>query len=376
MQSEVLVTRATRDSSRPARRPAAASMVIALGLAGVLIPGGDALGYRFFWRTADDPAVPVAAEGLRWDPAIWGPERTLRWVIADSPGWTEPWEYRGETQKPPFTSREEVVPFVQKALDAWSSVASTDIEWSVAGLGGEHHAERDHVNAVRMHPLGLRASYVDVWEVSGEIVECDVSLTPAHTEDPDGTGLEVLIHELGHCIGLAHSAMFPTWDTWPYRYGFQPALWDTDPVMSYGYLPEPGLTADDVAGASLLRPSRGWLDRVGSISGRVTMAGRAARYVPVFAMQILGEELVASAGAFTNGEGSFAIEGLPPGDYLLAAGTMGDISGNTSLVDRGATLGSTDQYLLDPVRVAAGAETSVPPIRLREGREASPWKSE
>ena len=184
-----------------------------------------------------------------------------------------------------------------------------------------------------------------------------MSLTPVHTEEPDGRGLEVLIHELGHCIGLTHSAMFPTWDTWPYRYGFQPALWDTDPIMSYGYLPEPGLTADDVAGASLLRPSRGWLERMGSITGRVTMAGRAARYVPVFAMQISGEEFVASAGAFTNGEGSFAIEGLPPGEYLLAAGTMGDISGNTSLVDRGATLGSTDQYLLDPVRVAACAET-------------------
>ena len=374
MQTGASRARRLRRGVGPSRKPTTTG--VALALVGLLLPGGEALGYRFYWRTANDPGVPVAAEGLRWDPAIWGPGRTLRWVIADSPGWTEPWEYRGETREPPFTSREEVVPFVRKALDAWSSLASTDIEWSVAGLGGEHHAERDHVNAVRMHPLGLRASYVDIWEVNGEIVECDVSLTPVHTREPDGRGLEVLIHELGHCIGLTHSAMFPTWDTWPYRYGFQPALWDTDPVMSYGYLPEPGLTPDDIAGASLLRPSRGWLDRVGSITGRVTMAGRAARYVPVFAMQISGEELVASAGAFTNGEGSFAIEGLPPGDYLLAAGTMGDISGNTSLVDRGATLGSTDQYLLDPVRVAAGAETRVPPIQLREGREASPWRSE
>ena len=342
-----------------------------------LVAVSEALCYRFFWRTVNDAAVPVASDALRWAPEVWGAGMQLEWVIADSPGWTESWEdVRGEVHDPPFESREDVIPFAQAALEAWSSLASADIEWSVAGLGGEHHAERDHVNAVRMHPLGLRASYVDIWKVNGEIVECDVSLTPVHTQEPDGRGLEVLIHELGHCIGLTHSAMFPTWDTWPYRYGFQPALWDTDPIMSYGYLPEPELTADDVAGASLLRPSRGWLERVGSITGRVTMAGRAARYVPVFAMQVAGEALVASAGAFTNGEGSFAIEGLPPGDYLLAAGTMGDISGNTSLVDRGATLGSTDLYLLDPVRVAAGAETRVPPILLREGREASPWRSE
>ncbi len=98
--------------------------------------------------------------------------------------------------------------------------------------------------------------------------------------------------------------------------------------------------------------------------------------MPVFATRVSGEDVVASAGVFTNGGGFFAIEGLSPGDYLLAAGTMGDVSGNISLVDRGATLGSTDQYLLDPVRVAAGRETRVPPIALREGREASPWRSE
>ena len=341
-----------------------------------LVAGSQALGYRFFWRTANDPAVTVAAEGLRWDPAIWGPGRTLRWVIADSPGWTEPWEYRDETQDPPFASREDVIPFVRKALEAWSSLASTDVEWAIAGLGGEHHAERDYVNAVRMHPLGARASYVDIWEVNGEIVECDVSLTPFHTQDTEGRGLEVLMHEFGHCIGLAHSALFPTWDTWFWRDGLQPALWDTDPVMSYGYQPEPGLTQDDIVGASLLRPARGWLDRVGSITGQVTMAGRPARYVPVFATRISGEEVVASAGTFTNGEGFFAIEGLSAGDYLLTAGTIGDISGNTSLVDRGATLGSFDQYLLEPVPVTAGEETRVAPIQLREGREVSAWRTE
>ena len=357
-----------------------ARRLVRLALLGVfvgLLAGGEALGYRFFWRTADDSAVPVVSDALRWDAGVWGRGMHLEWVIADSPGWTESWEdFRGEVQDPPFEIREDVIPFVRAALEAWSSLPSTDIEWSVAGVGGEHHAERDHVNAVRMHPLGARASYVDIWEVNGEIVECDVSLTPAHTEDLEGLGLEVLIHELGHCIGLAHAGLFPTWDTWPWRDGFQPALWDTDPVMSYGFQPEPGLTQDDIVGGSLLRPAPGWLERVGSIAGQVTMAGRPARYVPVFATRISGEEVVASAGTFTNGEGFFAIEGLSAGNYLLTAGTMGDISGNTSLVDRGATLGSFDQYLLDPVPVTAGEETRVAPIQLREGREVSSWRTQ
>lgn len=368
--------RACEECPFPSRSSGFAVRVALLVLLAGLVPKDEALGYRFFWRTANDPAVPIAADGLRWDPAIWGPGESLEWVIADSPGWTEPWDDRGETEDPPFGSREDVIPFVQEALEAWSSLPSTDIQWTVAGLGGELHAERDFVNAVRMHPLGARASYVDIWEVNGEIVECDVSLTPVHTEDLSGRGLEVLMHELGHCIGLAHAPMYPTWDTWFWRDGFQPALWDTDPVMSYGYQPEPTLTQDDIAGASLLRPAPNWLEQVGSITGHVTMGGRPARYVPVFATRISGEEVVASANTFTNGEGSFAIEGLAPGDYLLAAGTMGDISGNVSLVDRGATLGSLDQYLLDRVRVMAGEATRIPTILLREGREASAFGTE
>lgn len=370
MQSEVSAFHPVAESRRT-RRPVVAT--VAFALASGFIPGEDALGYRFFWRTVDDSPMPVAADAARWDPAVWGPGQSLPWTIAASPGWTEPWEdFSGEEQDPPFASLEAVIPFAREALEAWSAPPGTDIEWSVAGLGGDLHAERDHLNAVRVHPFGPGGSYADVWDRNGVIVECDVSLSAGHLEERE-EALLVLIHEFGHCLGLDHAALHPTWDTWSWRRGFGPALWDTDAVMSYGYWPESGLTQDDLIGASLLRPARGWPERVGSIEGRVTVGGRPARYVPVFASRISGEDLVASAHAFTNGEGSFAIEGLSPGDYLLAAGAMGDVSGNISLVDRGASLGSTDQYLLDPVRVTAGQRTSVPPIPLREGREASPW---
>ena len=116
--------------------------------------------------------MPVAAAAARWDPAVWGPGRTLQFVVGDSPRWTEPWA-RGEEQDPPF-EREDVIPFARKALAFWSAPSSTDIHWSVAGVGGELHAERDHVNAIRMHPFG-QASYAHIWDRNGEIVECDVS---------------------------------------------------------------------------------------------------------------------------------------------------------------------------------------------------------
>ena len=375
MQTAALGRRLRRDTFRASLKPVAAGA--GLALLGILLPDGEAFGYRFFRRTANHPAVSAASEALRWDPAVWGPGKRLRWVIGDDPEWTEPWESPwGEVLDAPFASREEVIPFVRKGLEAWSSLPSADIGWSVAGLGGELHAARDHVNAVRMNPFHSGASYANIWEVNGQIVECDVSLTPWLATDVEGQGLKVLMHEFGHCVGLAHAAPFPTWDTWPWRRGFQPALWGADPLMSYGYKPEARPIQDDIVGASLLRPARGWLQRVGSITGQVTMNASPARYVPVFATHISADGVVASANAFTNGEGYFAIEGLAPGEYLLVAGSMGDVGGSESLVDLGATLGSRDQYLLDPVRVGAGRETRVPPILLREGRATAPLQSE
>ena len=371
MPTAILFTKAAAGHS-PRRRAAA----FLLALAGVLLPGGDVFGYRFYPRTVNDSVIPVASHAARWDPAVWGSGRSLEWTIAGSPGWTEPWEFRDQTEDPPFASREEVVPFVEQALEVWGSLPSADITWSASGLDRELHAERDSVNAVRMHPFGFGAAYAHVWQLNGEIVECDVSLPPFPRQLRDTLGLSVLIHEFGHCVGLDHAAVYPTWDTAPWRRIFEPARWGSDPTMSYGYWAEPGLTRDDIVGGSLLRPTRSWLAGVGSITGQVTLSGRPGRYVPVFATLLYGVETVAAAGAFTNGEGSFVIEGLTPGEYLLTVGAMGNVSGNTALVDGGATLGARDQYLLEPVRVAAGGATRVPPIELREGREALPWPEE
>lgn len=78
-----------------------------LGLLAVgtgLVIGGEAFGYRCFWRTEDDSPLPVAAPAARRDPAVWGAGTTLYFVVGDSPRWTEPREdARGEEQEPMLT---------------------------------------------------------------------------------------------------------------------------------------------------------------------------------------------------------------------------------------------------------------------------------
>ncbi len=343
-----------------------------LALAMLIAPWGDAHGYRFFRPTVDHPIIPVAADGVRWSAEVWGPFQTLAWVVSDSPGWTEPWvDPDEETQDPPFASREEAVPYIEAALDAWSDIPTAAIRWRVAGLGPELHRERERINAVRVHNRDSSASYAALFIRGGELVECDVNLSPRHVAHFDSWGMNVLIHEFGHCLGLGHSGMFPTWDSSWRRRNFESAVWRQDPKMSYGGDRDHELTDDDAVAASLLRPAAGFIEGTGSIGGRVMLDGEPARFARVVATRISADGLGFTVNAFTDREGEFLIEGLRPGDYLLAAGTMVLGSAHGSLLDAGAATRADDQYFLRPLAVTSGGVTRAPPVSLRGGRAVS-----
>lgn len=328
---------------------------------------GPASGYRFFGGTIDDSLAPVSENAAPWSPSVWGPSQTLSWVLSEASEWTDSFEWRGETYESPFESASDVLPHVRAALEAWSDVPTADIRWRVSGMRVNLPRARDHINAIRPHVLDVPASYAAVYIEGGEILECDISFSPGHFIFFGRQRQSALVHELGHCLGLAHSAMFPTWDSalFPPEAG---AVWPQDPKMAYGHDHDPRLTHDDIIGGSLLRPARGF--RHGGIEGEVTFGGTAARFVRLVAARI-GEDgrLGDSVSVFTDEQGRYRFEGLAPGDYLLAAGPMMETSAHGSLLDAGAVLhGAEDRYLLAPLSVSLGVSTRAPPIALREGR--------
>lgn len=149
---------------------------------------------------------------------------------------------------------------------------------------------------------------------TGLISEADIALNPAAQFSTDGTfgtyDLEsVLTHEIGHLLGLEHSAMVGA--------TMQPRLALNGLYTLPAFSPRT-LSEDDRAGVRALYGPRVGL---GSIAGTITYAGGAAVYgAHVWAQDIsTGRSLV---GGISSQSGAYRIEDLPPGQYRLLVGYL------------------------------------------------------
>ncbi len=106
------------------------------------------------------------------------------------------------------------------------------------------------------------------------------------------------VHEMGHSLGLQHTFTSATMSTATTR-----ATTLSRPV-----------DADDIAAISILYPNAAFA-RLGSISGRVTMGTGSAHLSSVVAIRAGG----AAVSALTNPDGTYRIDGIPPGQYFVYA---------------------------------------------------------
>lgn len=224
---------------------------------------------------------------------------------------------------------------VSQALATWEAVPTASASFQFAGYTGASPSDDDGLSVFGFEDapelervLGATSFVVDV--VTGEVVEADVffntrfpwSVAPGG--DPGAFDLQsVATHEIGHLLGLGHSALGET-EVLPA--GGRRVL-ASGAVMfpisfGRGSIADRTLQPDDIAGVSELYPDGDVAQRTGGVQGRVRLGGRAVIGAHVVAFNVRTGALV---GGFALGrEGEFSIAGLEPGPHVLRVEPLDD----------------------------------------------------
>jgi hypothetical protein len=301
--------------TRPIRRLSAATLLVLLAFG----CAPSAYAYSHFTVTG--------GTRLRWDPP------RVRWFATD--------------RAAPGISAAQFQGAVARAFATWEAVPTATIAFDFVGftsaepfedeglsvLGFEDHPEMERV-------LGATTFVVDT--ITGEILESDVFFNSAFpwstSGEPDRFDLEsVAVHEIGHFVGLGHSALGET--------ELQPdggrRVLASGAVMfpislGRGATQDRVLLPDDVAGVSDLYPERDFRARTGGVRGRVRRGAGAVLGAHVVAFNVRTGALV---GGFALGEeGDFQIAGLAPGAYAIRVEPLDDADVESFFSSRGVDI--------------------------------------
>jgi uncharacterized protein (TIGR03437 family) len=264
----------------------------------MLSPSASA--YFHFWRYLNRAGTQTAVH--KFDVSAL-PNKTLFYYIHD----------HGSQTLAANDSLAGVLSQVRAAARVWNDVESSDVRLQFGGFvqpGAAQSGPGIDVVFTDDLPPGLWAqggitSVGDqVNAPSGAFLPITRSVILIHrnlTERPSFSESFFLtvVHEFGHALGLQHTLTSSVMST----------------SLTRAATKAKPLTADDVAGISLLYPARGFPQSFGSISGRVSLSGTGVHLASVVALPTSGPAI----SAMTNADGAFRIDGVPAGQYFVYA---------------------------------------------------------
>ena len=224
---------------------------------------------------------------------------------------------------------------VGRAFQTWQDVSTSGFSGTFAGFTTATARDDDGMTAIGFLPRPdqdrvLAATRILTNELTGEIVEADIFFNSTFPWSVSASGEagrfdveSIALHEVGHLLGLGHSAIGET----ELQPGGRRRVIASAAVMfpiafTAGSIEERALHADDIAGASDIYPEGDYRSRTGSISGRVTKNGQGVLGAHVVAWNQRTGALV--AGFSLGADGSFVVAGLSPGPHVLRVEPIDD----------------------------------------------------
>lgn len=253
---------------------------------------------------------------------------TLRWA-------SSPVRWSVTERDAPGVSASEFQAAMGRAFATWEAVPTATISFQFGGFTRAEPFEDDDrsVLGFQNEPelervLGATGFVVDV--LTGEIVESDIFFNTAFSWSTAAAGetgrfdLEsVALHEIGHFLGLGHSALGET-EARPT--GGRRVLASSAVMFPIafgtGNTADRELQPDDIAGVSDIYPAGNYRARTGAVRGRVSKNG-----APVFGAHVVTFNPATGdlIGGFSiNADGEFEITGLTPGPHVIRVEPLDD----------------------------------------------------
>jgi len=264
--------------------------------------------------------------GLRWD-------RTIDYFVTnrDVPGVTAP----------------QLQAAIGRAFGTWSSVPDTALTHAFVGITGAEPIGGDGISVVgfRSRPeldRTLAAATFEIDDTTGRILEVDIffnTTVPWSVAAAGQSGAfdveSVGLHEVGHLLGLGHSALG---ETEIRAEGGRRVLGKRAVMFPIAYpagnIEDRTLEADDRAAIIDVYGTSAADRERGSISGRVTLNGQGIFGAHVTAMHTATGEMVGGFSLTTGG--NFVIGGLPAGLYVVRVEPLDDADIESFLDDDGS----------------------------------------